>query len=105
MQLDPTHGAVMMRMSMFGRNPALGDVKDLRARWSRCPLRTRAAFAAGLAGQSMAGEPSRGAVPVTIVRGTRDRVSPAQRSGLMHDRLPCAELGRLPSLDPTRASC
>ncbi len=90
-QLHPRHGAVLMRLNMFGNTPALPAVQDLRSRWSGCSLRTRVAYARGLAGQSLTPRLAEVSVPVTIVRGSRDIVAPPQRSRLLERRLPSAE--------------
>lgn len=91
-QSRPRQGAVLMRLQAFGKNPSLSDIEDLRARWSRCPLSTRLAYATGLAGQSVTGALGSVSVPVTVVWGSRDRVAPARRSRLIRSRVPAGEL-------------
>lgn len=91
-QRHPRHGAVLMRAQVFGDSPSLPAIEDLRRRWSSCPLTTRIAYAKGLAGQTLTPLLSQVEVPVTIARGTRDRVVPASRSQLLHAALPDSEL-------------
>jgi pimeloyl-ACP methyl ester carboxylesterase len=91
-QRHPRHGAVLMRAQVFGDSPSLPAIEDLRRRWSSCPLTTRVAYAKGLVGQTLAPLLSRVRVPVTVVRGSRDRVVPASRSRLLHAALPDSEL-------------
>ncbi len=92
MQRHPRHGAVMMRVQVFGDSPSLPAIEDLRRRWSGCPLSTRAAYAKGLVGETLTPRVSRIGVPVTLVRGTRDRVVPASRSRLLSAVLSDSEL-------------
>ncbi len=92
MQRHRRHGAVMMRLQVFGNRPSLPAIEDLRRRWSRCPLSTRIAYARGLVGETLTPRVSRIGVPVTLVRGTRDRVVPASRSRLLSAALSDSEL-------------
>jgi len=91
-QRHPRHGAVMMRAQVFGDSPSLPAIEDLRRRWSSCPLSTRIAYAKGLVGQTLTPLLQQVKVPVTVVRGTRDRVVPASRSQLLHAALHASEL-------------
>ena len=92
MQRHPRHGAVLMRVQVFGDSPSLPAIEDVRRRWSSCPLTTRVAYAQGLAGQTLTPMLTRVRVPVAVVRGTRDRVARASRSRLLHAALPQSEL-------------
>ena len=91
-QRHPRHGAVLMRAQVFGDSPSLPAIEDLRRRWSSCPLTTRLAYAKGLVGQTLTPLLSRVGMPVTVVRGSRDRVVPASRSHLLRSALPDGEL-------------
>jgi pimeloyl-ACP methyl ester carboxylesterase len=91
-QRHPRHDAVLMRAQVFGDNPSLPAIEDLRRQWSSCPLTTRIAYAKGLVGQTLTPLLPQVRVPVTVARGTRDRVVPASRSQLLHAALPDSEL-------------
>ncbi len=91
-QRHPRHGAVLMRAQVFGDSPSLRAIEDLRRRWSSCPLTTRIAYAKGLVGQTLTPWLPQLRLPVTVARGTRDRVVPASRSQLLHAALPDSEL-------------
>ncbi len=91
-QRHPRHGAVLMRAQVFGDSPSLPAIEDLRSRWSSCPMTTRIAYANGLVGQTLTPSLSQVKLPVTVARGTRDRVVPASRSQLLHAALPDSEL-------------
>ena len=92
LQRHPRHGAVLMRAQVFGDSPSLPAIEDLRRRWSSCPLSTRIAYARGLVGQTLTALLPQVRVPVTVARGSRDRVVPASRSQLLHAALPDSEL-------------
>jgi non-heme chloroperoxidase len=92
LQRHPRHGAVLMRAQVFGDSPSLPAIEDLRDRWSSCPLTTRIAYARGLAGQTLTPQLSQVRVPVTVARGTWDRVVPGSRSRRMHAALPDGDL-------------
>ncbi|MDP9394178.1 MAG: alpha/beta hydrolase [Actinomycetota bacterium] len=96
LQMHPLHGAVFLRVNAFGDDPSLPAVEDLRARWSRCAMRTRVAFATGVAGESVASALGQVDVAVTVVRGTKDRVVPASRSAWLCKRIPRAGLVVMP---------
>jgi pimeloyl-ACP methyl ester carboxylesterase len=91
-QRHPRHGAVLMRAQVFGDRPSLPAIEDLRRRWSSCPFTTRVAYAKGLVRQTLTPRLSRVRVPVTVVRGSQDRVVPASRSQLLRTALPDGEL-------------
>ena len=91
-QRHPRHGVVLMRAQVFGDSPSLPAIEDLRRRWSSCPMTTRTAYATGLVGQTLTPGLAGVSLPVTVVRGSRDRVVPASRSQLLHAALPDSAL-------------
>ena len=86
------HGAVAMRAQVFGDSPSLPAIEDLRHRWSSCSMATRLAYARGLAGQTLTPMLGQVTVPVSVVRGTWDRVVLPSRTQLLHDALPDSDL-------------
>lgn len=96
LEKHPRHGRVLVRWTVFGARPSLPAIDEIRLRWAECPLRTRVAYAASLAGDTLVHQLDRVGVPVLAVCGTHDRVTPPRRSKAIAADVP---RGRLELID------
>ena len=84
-------GPVFVRNTV-GRRPALAHLHAVRETFIATPAEARASFLAAM--QAMNFEPALATiqVPVTVIAGTHDRLTPLSRSKILVDRLPNAVL-------------
>jgi pimeloyl-ACP methyl ester carboxylesterase len=87
----PIHGRLLVRASV-GRDVSTTVLDMVRSGWSTCPDATRAAIGRELHRFEAGGGLARLGVPVTVVCGDLDRITPLAESSWIASRVPRARL-------------